>query len=406
MSDPDDEALAPAFAEPPRDSNLPVRGAGGRLRNVLYAAALDATRKFGSLEEQVLLIAGQFQSRSARLVPLFLPGRDPDSRPDEFNRAGVEAQMLDLRRFDRTTLRRLMGIVCRHAIEIVHWNFYEPIKNPYLWALTVLAPGVRHYYTDHISRSGRDVVEGRGMKRAARRWALRRYDRIFCVSDYVYHRAERGVGLLPNLRRCIHFVNTDRFAPDSAVRDRLRAEMGASRSFLLLVVANLIAEKGVDVAIRALYGLPEEVVLWIVGAGPDRVELERLAGGLGLGHRVRFLGLQRDVSPFLQAADVFVCPSIWGEAAGLVNIEALACGLPVVASRVGGIPEIIAHGDTGYLFEPGDHQALAVPVRLLSGNPGQRIRMSLRARDVAVRSHSHAGLVSQHVLCYEDVGSR
>lgn len=406
MSEPDGEATAPALAGTPRDPALLGRGPGGRLRNVLYAAALDATRKFGSLEEQVLLIARQFQSRSARLVPLFLPGHDPDARPEEFDRAGVEAQMLDLRQFDRVTLRRLLGIVRRHSIEIVHWNFYEPIKNPYLWALTALAPEIRHYYTDHNSRSGPDPMDGRGVKRAVRRWALRRYDRIFCVSDYVYMRAERGVGGLPNLRRCTHFVNTDRFAPDPTVRDRLRVEMGAARSFLLLVVANLIAEKGVDVAIRSLSELPAEVVLWIVGAGRDREELERLAAGLGLGHRVRFLGLQRDVSPLLQAADVFVCPSLWGEAAGLVNIEALACGVPVVASRVGGIPEIIDHGDTGYLFEPGDHRALAVPVRILSGDPGQRIRMSLRARDVAVRSHSHVRLVSQYVLCYEDAGSR
>ena len=125
---------------------------GHRLRNVLYVAALDATRKFGSLEEQVLLLAEQFRAHSACLLPLFLPGRDQVEAMLEYADARVEVEMLDLRRFRIATLRHLLGIVRRHAIEIVHWNFYEPIKNPYLWAMSVLAPGVKHYYTDHISR--------------------------------------------------------------------------------------------------------------------------------------------------------------------------------------------------------------------------------------------------------------
>ena len=70
----------------------------------------------------------------------------------EYTDARVETETLDLRHFGIAALRRLLAIVRREAIQIIHWNFYEPIKNPYFWALTLLIPGVKHYYTDHISR--------------------------------------------------------------------------------------------------------------------------------------------------------------------------------------------------------------------------------------------------------------
>ena len=98
-----------------------------------------------------------------------------------------------------------------------------------------------------------------------------------------------------------------------------------------------------------------------------------------------FSGLAQ-VEPFLQGADCFVCPSLWAEAAGLVNLEAMACGLPVVASRIGGIPELVRDEETGLLFTPGDHDELAQ--RLLDllqdeqfrGVLGQRARSSTLER--------------------------
>ncbi len=361
---------------------------GHQLCNVLYVVALDPTRKFGSLEEQILVLAAEFRAHSACLQPLFLPGRDQGEVSRELQESGVDVEMLDLSRFRMSSLRRLLAIVKAHEIELVHWNFYHPTRNPHLWALKILVPKLRHYFTDHISRQAEDLVESRGIKRAMKRRLLKVYDRIFCISDYVHECVVRSLGPLPNLSRSTYFINTARFAPDPQVRERVRAQLAASDRFVVLIVANLISEKGVDVALRAMAQLSETVMLWVVGSGPEAETLGRLASELELGQRVRFFGLQRDVTSFMKASDVFTCPSLWGEAAGLVNIEALACGLPVIASRVGGIPEIVQDGVTGYLIPAGDHGPLAERIRCLLDDSASRERMSLAARASAIDQFS------------------
>jgi glycosyltransferase involved in cell wall biosynthesis len=100
------------------------------------------------------------------------------------------------------------------------------------------------------------------------------------------------------------------------------------------------------------------------------------------------LGLQVNVQPYLQAADVFVCPSLWAEAAGLVNLEAQACGLPVVASRIGGIPEYVVEGCTGLFFEPGDSETLAAHIRRLINEPELHRNMAAEARAWALEQFS------------------
>ncbi len=114
--------------------------------------------------------------------------------------------------------------------------------------------------------------------------------------------------------------------------------------------------------------MPESVVLWIVGTGERADDLKAQACQLGIAERVTFWGLQRNVEPFLQAADCFVLPSRWQEAAGLVVLEAQASGLPVVASRIGGIPEYVDDDHTGYLFAPDDAVGLAAYLRQLCGD--------------------------------------
>jgi glycosyltransferase involved in cell wall biosynthesis len=357
-----------------------------RLPRVLYALVLEPGRKFGSMEEQLVLLADAFRAEGGLFLPLFLSDPARASLGD-YTRRGVAAECLDLSRFRIGTLLELRRLLRRERIDVVNWSFVSPIGNRYVWGLSVLCPGVRHWFTDHVSRYPPLPPPARGIKRAVKSLLLRRYQTTMCVSDYV-RRCLQEQGCWSNLVAQTYFINTSRFEPNAATRAEIRKRLEADDRFVLLLVGQMIREKGIDVAIKALSSLPSRAVLWLVGEGERVPELTRLVAERGLGDRVRMLGLQSNVQPYLQAADVFLCPSMWAEAAGLVNLEAQACGLPVVASRIGGIPEYVLDGRTGFLFEPGDAEGLAGQVRRLIDDPELRRTTSAAARTWALERFS------------------
>ena len=348
------------------------------LPRVLYVANLNPAQKFGSMEEQVVFLSRAFEAENSRLVALFTHANQPRAT-DALRAKGVEAHCLDLLHFRMRTFLELWQLSRTHAIDIVHWNLTHPLANPYLWGLNAASPGLRHFYTDHNSRTDPSYRGPTGWKRICKRLLLKRYEQVWCVSEFVQN-SLAAQGTWSNLHCCPHFINTERFRPDPAARQEMRRQHGVADRFVVTVIAQLIPEKGVDLAIRAMTELPEKAVLWIVGAGTQADELRALAVASGVEGRVRFWGLQRQVEPFLQASDCFVLPSRWQEAAGLVVLEAQSVGLPVVASRIGGIPEYIAEGHSGLLFTPNDARDLAAQLRVLCFDPQTCERMAHEAR--------------------------
>jgi glycosyltransferase involved in cell wall biosynthesis len=377
------------------------RGAApiGRLKRVLFAMDLNPGEKFPTIAEHALTLARAFRDEGSLFLPLYVPPLS-EALVSRHAEDGIRVESLDLRSYRTATLRRLLGLIRDGRIEVVHWNFYHPLLNSYVWLLTALAPRVEHYFTDHISRLA-DVASGgagAAWKGRLKRPLLRRYRRALCVSRYIADEMRRRGW--PDPRVVYNFVNVERYRPDPDGRREVRRSMGVEARFVALTVAYLIPAKGVDVAVRSMAALPEHVALWVVGGGPERENLEALARQLGLGSRVTFLGAPPTIVPFMQAADCFLCPSLWKEAAGSVNIEALACGLPVVASRIGGIPEFVEEGRTGLLFAPGDSAELADRIRRLAEDPPLRDRMGREARAAAAERYSAGRLLAEHLACY------
>jgi glycosyltransferase involved in cell wall biosynthesis len=371
---------------------------GGRLKRVLYILDLSPAGRFPSLAEQALVLAREFRDRGSLFLPVYLPPVDTEFA-SMHREHGIAIEELDLRSMRFSALWQLLRLIRDNRIEVVHWNFYNPIVNGYLWALMILAPRVEHFYTDHISRTSRVPAQAGGrVKSALKRQLSRIYSQTLCISQYV--RSELECQRWSNLKLAYNFINTDRFCPDAKQRKMLRRSLNADAKFVAVTVAYLINDKGVAVAIRALPELPLDVVLWIVGNGPERGDLELLARDLGVGERVRFLGSHRNVVPFMQAADCFLCPSLWKEGAGNANFEAMACGLPDIASRIGGIPEFVEDGRNGFLFSPGDHRELAQAMRKLYADPELRNRLAGQARSIVVQRYSTAALLPEHLAIY------
>src|SRR5581483_11706364 len=176
-------------------------------------------------------------------------------------------------------------------------------------------------------------------------------------------------------------VDADAFAPRA--RDgELRRSLGAGPGDLLVVsVSRLIGWKGVRVVIEALAALPARVRYLVVGEGPEAQALRRAAAAAGLEERVRFMGRVRhaDLPLLLSQCDVFVQPSIGEEAFGISVVEAMACGLPVLASDNGGLPEIVVDGETGRLLPPGSVPAWREAIASADADRARREREGARA---------------------------
>jgi glycosyltransferase involved in cell wall biosynthesis len=194
--------------------------------------------------------------------------------------------------------------------------------------------------------------------RATRTWALRRARHVFCPSAYLRDVALRW-GLDP--QRVFVLPNPAPTIPDLAPRDELRRELGLEGNALVFA-GRLGPQKAVGVLLDALVDA-DGVTLAIAGDGPERGTLERRVGELGLDGCVRFLGSvpRETVLRLFRAADVSVLPSAWENFPHTV-VEALAVGCPVIATAVGGVPEVVRDGENGLLVTPNDAAALSAAI--------------------------------------------
>jgi len=185
------------------------------------------------------------------------------------------------------------------------------------------------------------------------------------------------------------------------------------RDLRILFVGRLIDLKGVDHLIKALaLILPEcpKARLEIIGDGPLKASLQRLASDLGIRQRVSFLGsiVHEELPDHYRQADVFVLPSCENKAGeteglGVVLLEAMACGVPVIGSLTGGIPQIITDGVTGLLAEPQDPGSLASKLLTLYSKPDLRTRLVANAHKLIARSFSWKLISSRFVEIYAEV---
>ncbi len=205
-------------------------------------------------------------------------------------------------------------------------------------------------------------------------------------------------------------VDHELFAPGD--RGQARADLGLGPDPMLLFVGRIQPLKGVDVAIGAAAALGPDVTLVIVG-GPsgadgesERCRLEHLVAELGIGPRVRFVAPQphAELARWYRAADVCLVPSR-SESFGLVALEAAACGTPVVAAAVGGLPTLVDHGVTGFLVDGGDASGFAACVSKILVDPALAAGMG-RAATLRARRYSWLMAAARLRRLYADLTAR
>jgi N-acetyl-alpha-D-glucosaminyl L-malate synthase BshA len=294
----------------------------------------------------------------------------------------------------------------QHRLDIVHAHYAVPHATAAYLADQILAsaPGVtapRTVTTLHgtdITLVGSDPSYARVVA-----FSIEQSDAVTAVSESL--RADtiatlgvrHPIAVIPNFLDCGAY----RRRVDPMLRARLLLGDGEA---LLVHVSNFRPVKRVDLAIEALRLIRGHVRarLVLIGDGPVRADVERQVAANGLSAHVEFVGEQQDLVPWLSACDVFLLPSAQ-ESFGLAALEAMACEVPVVAFRVGGLPEIIDDGVTGFVCTPDSAQEMADRAIELLTNQRRRADMGTAAADVVRTRYCAERIVPLYEAAYRDV---
>jgi N-acetyl-alpha-D-glucosaminyl L-malate synthase BshA len=292
----------------------------------------------------------------------------------------------------------LANVTVRESLDVLHMHYALPHAASGLLAKEIVVARGERPPRLVTTLHGTDVtaITGDAALTAITRHAVLRSDAVTTPSAWLRQAAMANLSL-PETRKVEvvpNFVDPEEFHPGKDRPDlrrlfRTLSWEGPVRPSVLLHASNFRTVKRVGDAVLAfaqvLRARPAALIL--VGDGPERADVERLAASLGVSDKVAFLGEQLQMGRFLAQADLFLLPSEQ-ESFGLAALEALASGVPVVATRVGGLPEVVRHGETGWLVPVGDPPALAEAVLKLLADEPRRAAMGRAARaDALARFH-------------------
>lgn len=259
------------------------------------------------------------------------------------------------------------------------------------------------------ARLGIPVVMSRRVDNPEDRWVIplkyRLYDRIITISQGI-REVLLSEGLEPSRVVCVHSsVDTDQYRPDTEPQ-WFREEFGLGPDDITVgMVAQMIPRKGHRDFLAVLPELVAEypaLRVLLFGQGPLREALEREVSDAGLEKHVHFAGFRQDIPRVLPNLDMVVHPAHM-EGLGVALLQSAACGVPMVAGRAGGIPEIVRHEINGFLIEPGDIRSLHQAVARLCGNADLRRDMGARGRQIALEDFSIPAMVQGNLDVYRSL---
>ena len=331
----------------------------------------------GGAEQMLLHLGETLRDRGHEVIPL-LPAEGYGWLPERFLELGIAPEHYALRSpLDPVCLARMVALLRRRRIDVVHSHEFSMAI--YGTAATSLL-GRPHVITLH----GGLYFEEKRRRRMALRWACRRSRFVVTVSEASQDRYARSLDLAPD---DLGVVPNGVPVPQGD-GSRVREELGLEPDELLIVaVGNLYSVKGHATLIRALRRIAEQrpALAWraaIAGRGEEEEALTALIAESGLLGKIHLLGYRADIADILAAGNLFVMPSL-SEGLPLALLEAMFASKPVIASHVGGIPEVVRSGEEALLVPPGDPDALADALDSALCDSDLRARLASAARDRA-----------------------
>ncbi len=295
---------------------------------------------------------------------------------------------------------KMADVAEHHHLEILHAHYAIPHAMAALLARMALGSQLKVITTLH----GTDitVVGSDPSYLPMVRMAIRESDGVTSVSQYLKDETLRTFGVGEGIEVIGNFVE-----PPGVERPDCRAWLAPRGAGVLTHISNFRPVKRVMDVLRVFQQVRRlrPVRLVMVGDGPDRQEAEAFCRDHGFAEEVRFTGKQLDIDSVLACSDVFILPSAT-ESFGLAALEAMGHGVPVIASRVGGLPEVVRHGVDGYLEAVGDVEAMAADAQSLLGDEAKRRELGRSARERALTTFAEGPVVDQYEALYQKVLGR
>jgi len=294
---------------------------------------------------------------------------------------------------------KMVEVAENYSLDVLHVHYAMPFATSAYLARQMLLP--RHLgVVTTLHGTDITVVGAEPAYYRVTQFGIESSDRVTAVSRYLKERAEATFGTRRPIQVIYNFVDPAVFAP----RKGGRLGLAAPGTRVLMHASNFRAVKNIPVIIQMFSEVRRrlQAKLVMIGDGPEKPGAEQLARELGVHRDVLFLGNQDCMEELLPLADVFVLPSS-SESFGLVALEAMSAEVPVIASNAGGLPEVVEHGFTGFLHDPGNVAGYVESALKLLGNERLRRAMGRRGRRVARERFGAEEMVQEYVKVYESL---
>jgi L-malate glycosyltransferase len=320
----------------------------------------------------------------------------------------VEGVMYPLFNSPLTTLSetsKLTEVIEEYGIHVIHAHYAIPHAMAAILARDMAQVRPRPVVVTTLHGTDVTLV---GLNRAYLRttqYSVENSDLVTAVSKYLADYTRQEMGVRRSIQVIPNAVDHTRFHPRENPQLRLRYAHPDEK--LLLHISNFRPIKRIEDVVRVFAQVSEKVVsrLLMVGDGPDRARAFELASELGISGRVSFLGSFPRIEDLLAVCDLFLLPSTQ-ESFGLAALEAMASGVPVIASNIGGIPEVVQDGVNGFLFNAYDVEGMAQSAIKLLSSKELHQQLSKAARESAVKNFSETTIVPMYMNAYEEALER
>ena len=297
---------------------------------------------------------------------------------------------------------RMAEVAQTYELDVLHVHYAIPHSISAMLAQQMVAPIRRLPFITTLHGTDITLVGVDPSYFPITKFSIEKSDGITAISDYLRKDTVEVFGVQNEIRVIKNFVNCDIYKPDEA-KEGAKAYAPAGEK-LLIHLSNFRPVKRVQDCVRILAEVRKSVPahLLMAGDGPERSPAEHLARELKVDRHISFLGKQSHVERLIPLAHVLLMPSQL-ESFGLVALEGMACGVVPVATRVGGVPELITEGEDGFLEEPGDIAAQAARVVQLLSDDQLHYRMAKAGRWNANEKFCSEKIIPRYEKYYEDV---